>query len=153
MSQLDPQLTVRENFLRLNPEPDENSCRAALARFQFRADAALKPVGALSGGQLMRAGLAAVIGGAAPPELLLLDEPTNHLDLESVQALEGGLSGYDGGLIVVSHDLTLLSNLRIDRWLTLAGDGAAGSPGTLIETTAPADAPRCRSRATRPENR
>jgi ATPase subunit of ABC transporter with duplicated ATPase domains len=75
-------MTVRGNFLRLNPEADENTCRAALARFLCRAEAALNPVSALSGGQVLRAGLASVIGGARPPQLLLLDEPTNHLDLD-----------------------------------------------------------------------
>jgi ATPase subunit of ABC transporter with duplicated ATPase domains len=119
MSLLDPELTVRDNFLKLNPEADENTCRAALARFLFRADAALKPVKALSGGQILRAGLASVIGGRRPPELLLLDEPTNHLDLDSIQALEAGLSGYDGALVIISHDPTFLENIRIDRWLSL----------------------------------
>lgn len=119
MSLLDPHLTVRDNFLKLNPEADENICRAALARFLFRANAALKPVKALSGGEILRAGLAAVIGGARPPELVLLDEPTNHLDLDSISALEAGLCGYDGALVIISHDLTFLENVRIDRWLSL----------------------------------
>ena len=48
----------------------------------FRADAALQVVASLSGGQLLRAGLACVLGGATPPQLLILDEPTNHLDIE-----------------------------------------------------------------------
>ena len=119
MSLLDPELSVRDNFLRLNPEADENACRAALARFLFRADAALKLVKTLSGGQVLRAGLASVLGGRRPPQLLLLDEPTNHLDLDSIQALEAGLSAYDGALIVVSHDIAFLEALRIDRWIEL----------------------------------
>lgn len=119
MRLLDPDRTVRENFLRLNRQADENSCRAALATFLFRADAALKPVKALSGGQVLRAGLAAVLGGANPPELLLLDEPTNHLDLESLQALEVGLAAYDGALIIISHDCTFLENVRTERWIRL----------------------------------
>ena len=61
---------------------DENACRAALARFMFRADAALRIVSTLSGGQMLRAGLASVLGGRKPPSLLILDEPTNHLDTE-----------------------------------------------------------------------
>ena len=119
MSLLDPQSSVRDNFLRLNPDADENACRAALARFLFRADAALKPVGALSGGQVLRAGLAAVLGGGKPPQLLLLDEPTNHLDLDSIQALEAALLAYDGALIVVSHDTAFLEAIRIGRWVEL----------------------------------
>src|SRR6185369_12849205 len=48
---LDPAQTIRENYLRLNPADTENACRAALARFMFRADAALRTVGELSGGE------------------------------------------------------------------------------------------------------
>jgi ATPase subunit of ABC transporter with duplicated ATPase domains len=48
-----------------------------------------------------------------------LDEPTNHLDLDLIQALEAELSGYDGALVIISHDPTFLENIRIDRWLSL----------------------------------
>ncbi len=54
----------------------------------FRADAALQIVSTLSGGQLLRAGLACVLGGTKPPPLLILDEPTNHLDIDSIEAVE-----------------------------------------------------------------
>lgn len=104
VSLLDASLSIRENFLRLNPEADENACRASLARFMFRADAAVQIVSTLSGGQMLRAGLACVLGGTTPPPLLILDEPTNHLDIESIETVEGGLRAYDGALLVVSHD-------------------------------------------------
>ncbi len=116
---LDPDLPIRDNFRRLNPGVDENACRAALARFMFRADAALQRVGALSGGQRLRAGLACVLGGPAPPALLILDEPTNHLDLDSIEAVEAGLAGYDGALLVVSHDEAFLQALGVTRRLDL----------------------------------
>ena len=74
-------------------QADENACRAALARFMFRADAALQIVSSLSGGQLLRAGLACVLGGATPPPLLILDEPTNHLDIEFDRSGRGGIAG------------------------------------------------------------
>jgi ATPase subunit of ABC transporter with duplicated ATPase domains len=51
---LDPAATIRDNFRRLNPEAGENACRAALARFMFRAEAALQPVGTLSGREAAR---------------------------------------------------------------------------------------------------
>src|SRR5262249_21434639 len=105
---LKPEQTILENFRRLNPESGENACRAALARFRFRADAALQSTASLSGGQLLRAGLACVLGGAHPPQLLVLDEPTNHLDLESIEAVESGLCAYDGAVILVSHDEAFL---------------------------------------------
>jgi ATPase subunit of ABC transporter with duplicated ATPase domains len=88
----------------------------------FRADAALQIVGSLSGGQLLRAGLACVFGGTTPPSLLILDEPTNHLDIASIEAVEAGLRAYDGALLVVSHDETFLQAIGITRRLDLGGD-------------------------------
>jgi ATPase subunit of ABC transporter with duplicated ATPase domains len=121
VSLLDPACSVRDNFRRLNPATDENGCRAALARFRFRADAALQVAGALSGGQLLRAGLACVLSAAAPPPLLILDEPTNHLDLDSLEAVEAGLRAYDGALLVVSHDEAFLQAVGIERRVALGG--------------------------------
>ena len=117
VSLLDPAATIRDNYRRLNPHADENACRAALARFMFRADAALRRVSTLSGGQMLRAGLACVLGGPTPPSLLLLDEPTNHLDIESIESVEAGLRAYDGALLVVSHDETFLDAIGISRSL------------------------------------
>ena len=121
VSLLDPDQTVRDNFRRLNPDDDENACRAALARFRFRADAALQSVSTLSGGERLRAGLAAAIGGTKPAELLILDEPTNHLDLESLATLEAGLNAYDGAILVVSHDATFLERIGVGRSIDLDG--------------------------------
>jgi len=121
VSLLDPSLTIRENFRRLDPQASENACRAALARFMFRADAALQRVSTLSGGQLLRAGLACVLGGAEPPPFLILDEPTNHLDIDSIAAVEAGLQAYDGALLVVSHDEVFLKNIGVRRRLHLPG--------------------------------
>ncbi|MBN9525624.1 MAG: ABC-F family ATP-binding cassette domain-containing protein [Alphaproteobacteria bacterium] len=117
---LDPARSILENFARLNPDASDNACRAALAGFLFRADAALQRVGSLSGGQMLRAGLACVLGGARPPPLLILDEPTNHLDVEAIEAIEAGLAAYDGALLVVSHDETFLTNIGIVRRLDLS---------------------------------
>ncbi|MBC7150199.1 MAG: ABC-F family ATP-binding cassette domain-containing protein [Rhizobium sp.] len=116
---LDPSTSILANFRRLNPDADENTSRAALARFMYRADAALQTVGELSGGQRLRAGLACVVGGSAPPPLLILDEPTNHLDIDAIEAVEAGLRAYDGALIVVSHDAAFLKAIGITRSLTL----------------------------------
>jgi ATPase subunit of ABC transporter with duplicated ATPase domains len=120
VSLLDQSLSIRDNFLRLNPESDENTCRAALARFMFRAEGALQIVATLSGGQTLRAGLACVLGGSRPPPLLILDEPTNHLDTDSIEAVEAGLRAYDGALLVVSHDEPFLEAIGITRRLKLS---------------------------------
>lgn len=119
VSLLDPARSIRDNFLRLNPQAGENACRAALARFMFRADAALQVVGTLSGGQMLRAGLACVLVGPQPPQLLILDEPTNHLDIDSISAVEAGLRAYDGALLVVSHDEAFLTAIGITRRVEL----------------------------------
>lgn len=119
VSILDPALTIRDNFLALNSGSTENACRAALARFKFRAEAALQIVNTLSGGETLRAGLACVLGTPTPPQLLILDEPTNHLDLDSIQAVEAGLSAYDGALLVVSHDRLFLAAIGITREIEL----------------------------------
>jgi ATPase subunit of ABC transporter with duplicated ATPase domains len=107
------------NFRRLNPGANDNAAHAALAKFLFRADAALKTAGSLSGGERLRAALACVLAGARPPQLLVLDEPTNHLDLDSINAIERALAGYDGALLVVSHDEDFLQAVGIERRLEL----------------------------------
>lgn len=119
VSLLDADATIAANVARLNPGIDNNACRASLARFGFRADAADQQVSTLSGGQRLRAGLAAVLGGPVLPSLLLLDEPTNHLDLESIAAVEAGLNAYDGALLVVSHDAAFLDAIGVTRRIAL----------------------------------
>jgi ATPase subunit of ABC transporter with duplicated ATPase domains len=127
VSLLQPRETILENFRRLNPQADENACRAALARFRFRAGAALQQVATLSGGERLRAGLACVLGGPAPPQLLILDEPTNHLDITALEAVEAGLVAYDGALLVVSHDAAFLDRIGISRSVDLRSGPNSGS--------------------------
>jgi ATPase subunit of ABC transporter with duplicated ATPase domains len=119
---LDPALSIAANFLARNPGTTNNQCRAALARFRFRADAADRTVGTLSGGQMLRAGLACVLGAPHPPQLLILDEPGNHLDIESLTAVETGLAAYDGALLVVSHDTCFLEAIGVERVVELGKD-------------------------------
>ncbi|USQ94675.1 ABC-F family ATP-binding cassette domain-containing protein [Caulobacter sp. RL271] len=111
--------TILENFRRLNPAASQNDAHAALARFLFRNTAAHQLAGTLSGGERLRAALACVLSAAAPPQLLILDEPTNHLDIASIEAVEAALSGYDGALLVVSHDADFLEAIGIERKIAL----------------------------------
>ncbi|HEX4181883.1 MAG TPA: ABC-F family ATP-binding cassette domain-containing protein [Caulobacteraceae bacterium] len=111
--------TILANFRRLNPADDDNACRAALARFLFRADAALRLVSELSGGERLRAALACVLAGRTPPQLLVLDEPTNHLDLDSIAAVEAAIAGYDGAVLAVSHDPDFLAAIGANKRVRL----------------------------------
>ena len=116
---LDETQTILENFRRLNPAADANAAHAALARFLFRNVAAHQVVATLSGGERLRAALACVLMAAQPPQLLILDEPTNHLDLDSVAAVENALAGYDGALLVASHDEDFLEAIGVERRVAL----------------------------------
>ncbi|CAN7407878.1 ABC-F family ATP-binding cassette domain-containing protein [Bradyrhizobium sp. LjRoot220] len=116
---LDPAASILDNLRRLNPELTGNEAHAALARFAFRNRAALQIAGTLSGGERLRAGMACVFARPQPPLLLLLDEPTNHLDLASIEELEHALRGFDGALIVISHDQAFLQAIGIEREIAL----------------------------------
>ncbi|MBU2116483.1 MAG: ATP-binding cassette domain-containing protein, partial [Alphaproteobacteria bacterium] len=116
---LRPEETLVEAWLRLNPGGTANDAQAALARFLFRNAAARKRVSELSGGERLRAALACVMTGTAPPGLLVLDEPTNRLDLDAIEAVEAALATYDGALVVVSHDRDFLDAVGVDREIAL----------------------------------
>ena len=97
------------------PELPPEAVRAALARFHLRGDRAERPWARLSGGERVRARLAATFSAPEPPRLLLLDEPTNHLDLDSIAQLEQALAAYDGAVVVVSHDAAFRAALGVTR--------------------------------------
>ena len=80
--------------------------RALLGQFMFSGEAAEKPVEGLSGGERRRLSLAILVHSGA--NVLILDEPTNHLDLESREALEAALQGFQGAVLLISHDRALL---------------------------------------------
>jgi ATPase subunit of ABC transporter with duplicated ATPase domains len=111
--------TLLDGFRRLNPSIPVGESRIRLAHLKFLREDVFKRVAVLSGGERVRAGLACVLFGEAPPQLLLLDEPTNHLDLAATTAIESALRAYEGALLVVSHDREFLHNLGCDRTLEL----------------------------------
>ncbi|MDO5156847.1 MAG: ATP-binding cassette domain-containing protein [Eubacteriales bacterium] len=87
----------------------ESQITGILKGLGFREDDFHRPVSELSGGQKTRVSLGRLL--LSRPDVILLDEPTNHLDLNSIRWLEGYLSGYDGAVIIVSHDRYFLDRI------------------------------------------
>jgi len=104
---------------KLAPEAREQDLRTFLGGFNFHGDAAMAPIGPMSGGEKARLALALIVW--EKPNLLLLDEPTNHLDLEMRHALTMALQDFAGALIVVSHDRALLEATTDRFWLVANG--------------------------------
>ena len=87
----------------------EADTRSVLHGMQFFPEDYDKPIRSLSGGQRTRLALAKLL--LSKPNLLILDEPTNHLDIETLSWLEGYLKGYDGAILIVSHDRYFLDQV------------------------------------------
>ncbi|HVF14691.1 MAG TPA: ABC-F family ATP-binding cassette domain-containing protein [Acidimicrobiales bacterium] len=87
--------------------------RSLLAKFGLSGEHVDRPGASLSPGERTRAVLALMMAGGA--NCLVLDEPTNHLDLPAIEQLEQALDGYDGTLLLVSHDRRLLEAVRTTR--------------------------------------
>lgn len=118
LSLLNPDKSVVENITDYAGILQHNA-HAIAANFGFRGDTSKKKVGVLSGGELLKATLAAVIGTEQQPDLLILDEPTNNLDIKSTLILEDALNQYRGAILIVSHDEAFVNRLRIDSKLIL----------------------------------
>lgn len=113
LSVLDKNKSVVENIMDVAGVL-KHDAHAIAANFGFRGDVSKKLVGVLSGGELLKATLAAVLGGAEQPDLLILDEPTNNLEIKSIQILEDALNQYRGAILLVSHDEMFAKNIKIN---------------------------------------
>lgn len=111
--------TPLQHLLRERPAEGQARLRARLAGFGLGAAQAETEVGRLSGGQKAR--LSLLLATLPAPHLLILDEPTNHLDIESREALVEALTAYSGAVILVSHDMHLLSMVADRLWLVQDG--------------------------------
>jgi ATPase subunit of ABC transporter with duplicated ATPase domains len=100
---------VQARFEELGGYALEARAREILAGLGFAQDTMDGDVGALSGGWKMRVALARIL--LMRPDAMLLDEPTNHLDLESIIWLEGYLKGYEGALMMTSHDRAFMNRV------------------------------------------
>ena len=95
--------------------------RTLLAKFGIGAEEVNRPTASLSPGERTRTVLALLM--ARGTNCLVLDEPTNHLDLPAIEQLEIALDAFAGTVLLVTHDRTLLDNVRLTRRVELA-DGA-----------------------------
>jgi ATPase subunit of ABC transporter with duplicated ATPase domains len=95
--------------------------RSLLAKFGLTTEHVARPASSLSPGERTRAVLGLLM--ARGVNCLVLDEPTNHLDLPAIEQLEAALEGYDGTLLLVTHDRQLLESVRLDRTIELPAAG------------------------------
>jgi ATP-binding cassette subfamily F protein 3 len=132
LDQLRPEDSPLAHLQRLDAHAREQELRDFLGGFDFRGDMALAPIERLSGGEKSRLALALIAWGR--PNVLLLDEPTNHLDLEMRHALLRALQEFDGAMVLVSHDRSLL-RAACDELYLVEGGRVSAFDGDLDDYT------------------
>jgi ATP-binding cassette subfamily F protein 3 len=108
-AELPPDQTALEHVSAVAPMTSPTQIRTTLGALGLSGDAALRDIGALSGGEKARVALSALT--ARPHNVLLLDEPTNHLDTETVEVLVRALRDFEGAMVLVTHDRYLVESL------------------------------------------
>ena len=116
--QLADQRSVLEAFMHATAMTVPEA-RTLLAKFGIGAEEVNRPTASLSPGERTRTVLALLM--ARGTNCLVLDEPTNHLDLPAIEQLEIALESFGGTVLLVTHDRTLLENVRLTRQVELAG--------------------------------
>ncbi len=119
MDSLDNEATPLTMLRRLAGKTSDAVLRAFLGSFDFRGDRIDTPCKLFSGGERARLTLALIVWQR--PNVLVLDEPTNHLDLQMRQALTVALQGFEGAVVLVSHDRELIANVCDELYLVHDG--------------------------------
>lgn len=96
-------------YAQTDEEKEEVALRGFLGRMLFSGEEALKSATVLSGGEKVRCMMSRMM--LAKANLLMMDEPTNHLDLESITALNNGMTAFEGTIVFTSHDHELVSTV------------------------------------------
>jgi len=113
---LDLELSALDYMLHMFPDvTDKEQMRKIIGRYGLTGRQQVCPMKQLSDGQRCRVCFAWLAWQT--PHLLLLDEPTNHLDMESIDALADALKEFQGGMLLVSHDFRLISQVAKDIWV------------------------------------
>lgn len=133
LEQLRAEESPLQHMQRLDKNATEQELLNFLGGFDFRGDMARSPCEKFSGGEKSRLALALLIW--TRPSLLLLDEPTNHLDLEMRHALTLALQEFEGGVVLISHDRSLLRT-TCDQFLLVAEGKARIFDGDLDDYSA-----------------
>jgi ATP-binding cassette, subfamily F, member 3 len=128
LDELRPKLSAYDHIAELMQGATEAQKRAKVAAAGFGADKANTPSEKLSGGEKAR--LLFTLAAFHAPHLLILDEPANHLDVDSREALIHALNGYEGAVIIISHDRHLLE-ATVDRLWIVRGGAVANYDGDL----------------------
>jgi ATP-binding cassette subfamily F protein 3 len=109
LGEVDVRRTAVDNVRQVRGDLTAEAARQYLARFRFWGDDPLRVVSGFSGGERSRLALAKLL--LEPKNLLFLDEPTNHLDIPAAEILEEALVGFEGTVLLVSHDRRFLENV------------------------------------------
>jgi ATP-binding cassette subfamily F protein 3 len=128
LGEVDPTLTAVDNVRQIRGDLTVEAARQYLARFRFWGDDPLRVVRGFSGGERSRLAIAKLL--LEPKNLLFLDEPTNHLDIPAAEILEEALVGFEGTVIVASHDRRFLENVAT-RVVSVRSGRAEVYPGTF----------------------
>jgi ATP-binding cassette subfamily F protein 2 len=114
--QLEMHLTPCEYMVKMFPDKLNNdNVRSAIGRFGITGNVQTMPIRQMSDGQKSRLVFAYL--AHRNPHMLLLDEPTNHLDIETIDSLAAAINEFDGGLVLVSHDFRLISQVCQEIWV------------------------------------